>query len=447
MKLRDYFLEALKAGMGRKRIWMNSLVSIIYNNDDTPDFRYKPYFKDGKMYFYRNGDSNDVVEYIDDYVDGQAPIHFRDEFILQPGEIDNYKGTEPLRTTYGNVFFNHLCLVEPFGDLIPFAAGTIVPSKFEDFILDNMIDDREDGDETEMATGGKLYVWQYLKFCDHCLAIPGYADGLVTSTTRKSLISNPKWPEIRAAWIEKNKDRLSDPAAVAELSVIASQVDDEHLDGDESQVFYKAKKKLEGARRKVHYMFGGESPFSDGTTVEFISKSLEEGIDTDHMSVMNNSLRFGSYNRGAQTALGGESTKTIYRMVGTARIIEDDCKTWLGVPTMVSDFNYEDLVGYSYIQDGASVLITKEAAPSLRGQRIAIRGPMTCKAGRDIEKGTIGKGKNICAVCAGTALAENPNGIPAATAGVGGRFLMVFMSKMHSSTLRTVKWDMHARIT
>lgn len=162
---------------------------------------------------------------------------------------------------------------------------------------------------------------------------------------------------------------------------------------------------------------------------------------------MNNSLRFGSYNRGAQTALGGESTKTIYRMVGTARIIEDDCKTWLGVPTMVSDFNYEDLVGYSYIQDGASVLITKEAAPSLRGQRIAIRGPMTCKAGRDIEKGTIGKGKNICAVCAGTALAENPNGIPAATAGVGGRFLMVFMSKMHSSTLRTVKWDMHARIT
>lgn len=72
---------------------------------------------------------------------------------------------------------------------------------------------------------------------------------------------------------------------------------------------------------------------------------------------------------------------------------------------------------------------------------------MTCKAGRDVEKNLIGKGKNICGVCAGKALAENPNGIPAATAGVGGRFLMVFMSKMHSSTLRTVKWDMRARLT
>lgn len=445
MKLRDYFLLALKAGMGRKRVWMNTLVSVVYNNADTPDFQYKPFFEDGKMYFYMpNG--NDRV-YIEDYVDGRAPIHFRDEFILEPGDLLNYKGPGSLRTCYGNVFFNQLCLVEPFGDLFPFAAGTIVPAKFEDEILERMIDDRDDGDETEMATDGKLYVWQYLKFCDHCLAIPGYADGLVTSTTRKSLISNPKWPAIRAKWIEENKHRLNDPAAVAELSVIADQVDDEHLAGDESIVFYKAKKKLAGARRKVHYMFGGESPFSDGTTVEFISKSLEEGIDTDHMSVMNNSLRFGSYNRGAQTALGGESTKTIYRMVGTARIIEDDCKTWLGVPTMVNKFNFDDLVGYSYIDDGQSVEITKENVGGLLGRRIDIRGPMTCKAGRDVAKGTLGKGKNICAVCAGKALAENPNGIPAATAGVGGRFLMVFMSKMHSSTLRTVKWDMRARLT
>lgn len=445
MKLRDYFLLALKAGMGRKRIWMNTLVSVVFNNAETKDFKYKPFFEDDKMYFYMPDGKEKI--FIEDYIPNRAPIHFRDEFILQPGEILNYKGTEPLRTCYGNVFFNQLCLVEPFGDLIPFAAGTIVPSKFEDFILERMIDDRDDGDETEMATGGKLYVWQYLKFCDHCLAIPGYADGLVTSTTRKSLISNPKWPAIRAKWIEENKHRLNDPAAVAELSVIAAQVDAEHLAGDESWVFYSAKKKLEGARRKVHYMFGGESPFSDGTTVEFISKSLEEGIDTDHMAVMNNSLRFGSYNRGAQTALGGESTKTIYRMVGTARIIMDDCQTWLGVPCMITKFNADDLVGYSYVEDGQSIEITREMVGGLIGRKVDIRGPMTCKAGRDVEKGLLGKGKNICGVCAGKALAENPNGIPAATAGVGGRFLMVFMSKMHSSTLRTVKWDMRARLT
>lgn len=445
MKLRDYFLLALKAGMGRKRMWMNTLVSVIYNNDSTPDFMYKPFYADGKMYFYMPGGKEKI--FIEDYVDGRVPIAWRDEFILAPGEIVNYAGNEPLRTTYGNVFFNQLCLVEAFGALIPFAKGTIVPAKFEDLILERMIDDREDGNVTEPATDGKLYVWQYLKFCDHTLAIPGYADGLVTSTTRKSLTSNPEWPAIRAKWIAENKHRLTDPAAIAELSVIADECDAKHLEHDESWTFYTAKKKLAGARRKVHYMFGGESPFSDGTTVEFISKSLEEGIDTDHMEVMNNSLRFGSYNRGAQTALGGESTKTIYRMVGTARIIMDDCKTWLGIPVRITEFNYDGLVGYSYIEDGESIEITREAAHGLIGRVIDMRGPMVCKAGRDVEKGTLGKGKNICGVCAGKALAENPNGIPAATAGVGGRFLMVFMSKMHSSTLRTVKWDMRARLT
>lgn len=445
MKIRDYFLMALKDGMGRKRIWMNALVSVVFNTDATPDYKWKIHYEDKRAYFYMP-DSDEAID-LEGYTPGEALIHFRDEFVLAPGEIANYLGSEPLVTCYGNVFFNQLCLVEPFGTLIPFATGTIVPAKFEDFILERMIDDREDGNVTEMATDGKLYVWQYLKFCDHCLAIPGYADGLVTSTTRKSLLSNPEWPAIRAAWIEKNKDRLNDPAAVAELSVIAAQVDAEWLKDDPAWVFYSAKKKLEGARRKVHYMFGGESPFSDGTTVEFISKSLEEGIDTDHMPVMNNSLRFGSYNRGSQTALGGESTKTIYRMMGTSRVIEHDCETWIGVPTLVTKHNAKGLIGYSYIEGGKSIEITKELVDSLVGTNIAVRGPMVCKAGRDREKGTIGTGKNICAVCAGKDLAENPYGIPAAVAGVGGRFLMVFMSKMHSSTLRTVEWDMDARLT
>ncbi|MFO5979439.1 hypothetical protein ACLBSL_32665, partial [Klebsiella pneumoniae] len=89
--------------------------------------------------------------------------------------------------------------------------------------------------------------------------------------------------------------------------------------------FYDTKhsKLFGGVRKKVFGMFGGEAPFQDGTSVEYIGKSLEEGIDTDHMPVMNNSLRYGSYNRGAQTALGGESTKTNYRMVGTVRITLD----------------------------------------------------------------------------------------------------------------------------
>ncbi|MFO5759963.1 hypothetical protein ACLBQR_31895, partial [Klebsiella pneumoniae] len=46
--------------------------------------------------------SNDEVVYIDDYIEGKQPLAFRDEFILQPGEIENYKGPGALRTPYAN---------------------------------------------------------------------------------------------------------------------------------------------------------------------------------------------------------------------------------------------------------------------------------------------------------------------------------------------------------
>lgn len=446
MLLRDFFLLGLKAGMGRKRAWMNLIFNVVYESNLTKPLMYQPFFENDEMFFYMPGTNERVV--IEDYIPGRAPAHFRDEFILKAGELDNYPTGPDLVTTYGNVFTNQMCLIETVGTAFSFQTGIFPAAKIAGLILEHAVDDREDGDvTTPHPTPGKFYIWQYVKFCEYCLALPGYADGLVTSTTRKSLQGNKEWFAVREKWVQDNKDRLTDPAAVAELNVIADRMDDEYLKDDESFAYYKSKSKLAGCRRKLHYLFGGESPFSDGTTVELITKSLEEGLDMDKLPVMNNSLRFGSYNRGSQTALGGESTKTIYRMVGTIRIVEEDCKTWLGTPVMVTKFNGKGFIGYTYIEDGRHILITSENIDSVMGRKIVLRGPMTCKTGRDVEKGTLGTGRNICAVCAGKDLAENPHAVPAATAGVGGRFLSVFMSKMHSSTLKTVKWDMHRRLS
>lgn len=446
MKLRDFFLLGVRAGMGRKRAWMNLLFNVVYESNLPRPLMYQPHFEKGEMYFYMP--NSDEKIYIEDYIEGRAPLHFLDEFILKAGDIDNYPVGPDMITTYGNVFANQMTLVETVGTAFPFQFGIFPAAKLGGLILENADDDRDDGDvTTPHPIPGKFYIWQYVKFCEHCLALPGYADGLVTSTTRASLTGNSEWFAVRDQWVRDNKDRLTDPAAVAELNVIADRMDDEYLKDDESFTYYKSKKKLAGCRRKLHYLFGGESPFSDGTTVELITKSLEEGLDMDKLPVMNNSLRFGSYNRGAQTALGGESTKTIYRMVGTIRIVEHDCHTWLGTPILVTGFNGKGFIGYTYLENGLNILITKDNLGDIMGRKIILRGPMTCKTGRDVDKGTVGTGRNICAVCAGSDLAENPHAVPAATAGVGGRFLSVFMSKMHSSTLTTVKWDMHRRLS
>lgn len=448
MKVRDYFLKGLSLGLHKKRQWMNCLFSIVYNiNEFEQHYHYRPYQDEKGIFFWVPG-SGDKKEYIEEYEKGKALLHFRDAFTLEPGDIENYKDTKPVLTTYGNVFVNHLCLVLPFGDIFPFQTGMFNLGKMEKEILQRMIDDPDDNDDPNLrAVGGKIYVRQYLMFAEHMLTLPAYSDGIVTATTPKSLMASPERNAVRDKWIADNPDRLTDPAAIAELSNILKKVDDEYLAGDESEEFYRSKKKLEGARKKVHYMFGGESAFSDGTKVELIAKSLEEGIDMDKLPVMFNSLRAGSYNRGKQTALGGESTKTIYRMVGTARIVEQDCNTHIGVPTTIYPYLLSSLVGYGWVKDGKTTILTAENLQPLIGKTIDIRAPMTCKTGRDIDKGILGKGKNICAVCAGKALAENPNGIPAAAAGVGGRFLSLFLAKMHATVLRTVEWEMQKRIT
>lgn len=447
MKTRDYFMQGVAVGLHLKRQWMNCLFNIVYNiNAYEEHYDYRLYQDEQGMFFWLPGNNEKV--YLEEWKEGEALLHFRDPITIETGEIANYQEPGPLTTTYGNVFVNHLCLVIPFGQIFPFQKGMFDLKRIEKGILERMIDDPKDNDDPDLkAPDGKIYVRQYLKFAEHILTLPAYSDGVVTPTTPKSLTASPERNKVRDKWIADNQSRLTDPAAVAELGALLKKVDDEYLAGDESEEFYRSKKKLEGARKKVHYMFGAESAFSDGTKVELIAKSLEEGIDMDKLPVMFNSLRAGSYNRGKQTALGGESTKTIYRMVGTARIAEHDCGTHIGVPVKLEPFIAKDLVGYGMVRNGKTTILTLELLHQLMGQTIEVRGPFSCKTGRDLDKGILGKGKNICAVCAGAALAENPNGIPAAAAGVGGRFLSLFLAKMHATVLRTVLWTPETRIT
>lgn len=440
MKLREYFLKGLELNLCNKRHWVNSLFTECLSWDEPGSQPRYPMqlYKDpqGKLWFDNAGEP----EYLEDQIPGRLPLHFRDAFELKPGDISNYRGTETVITTYGNVFYNHLCQKIPFGDLFDFPLGICKTDTVESTVEAKLLSNPTNGDTETMAPDGNFYVWQLIKFMDATLVIPGYSDTLVTSITKKSMTAHPGRNELRAQLMEKYKDRLHDPVAIAQMTVEFKALDKEYRKGDETEEFYNASKKAEDTRMKVYYHFGGESAFSDGTSVQYISKSLEEGLDTDNMDVMNNALRFGSYNRGAQTALGGESTKTIYRMVGTARIIMEDCETQLGVPTDIRKDMRDTLIGLSIIEAGKTILLTAENIESYYGKNVQLRGPFTCKAGE-------GKGKNVCAVCMGKQVAENPNGIPAAAAGVGGRFLTAFLKKMHASSLKTTRMILRDRIT
>lgn len=451
MNKRDFFLKALRAGACTKRAWINSVFTVVMGQAAgyiQADYPYRITLTEEGM-FFTDPEAGELTR-IDDYVPGQALCAFLEEIIIQPGDMGNYDGPGELSTTYGNCLVNHLILVLPFGNTIGFIKGFVnIEKQVESKIIDLLIDDPEDDDGESMAPDGKIYVRQYLKFCDNAFFLMGFASLIVCSVTPKTFTGHPLREKIKAELMEEYKDRLDDPAIIAKIGNILEELDIEHLKDDESYEFYMSKynKFVAGARKKMFYHFGGESPFTDGTTVEYISKPLEQGIDTDHMAVMNNSTRAGSYNRGEQTKLGGEATKTMYRMLGAARIVEEDCGTKVGIPTVIDKRNSSTMTGFYVLENGENILLTKDNIGSYVGKVVDMRGPMVCKTGRNEETGEAGKGKNICEKCAGIALSEMPNGLAAAAANLGGRFLTLFLKKMHAGSLKVAKWDFRKRIS
>lgn len=458
MKKREFFLKGLKSGACKKRAWVMGCFSFIVKDGPRnlfPDYPYRLFKVGEDLYFIDPEPENPSpatellpanLTKIDDYVPGEPLFEWLEEFPLQAGDLENLK--EPVVTTPGNVLFNHLCLCLPFGDTIPFITGTVSISKLNDLILELMVDDPEPDDGVSRHPDGKLYMRQVLMFSEYVLAMTAYSEDNVTPVTPKSLTGHPDREKVKAQLMDEYRDRLDDPSIIARIGNILEEMDIQYLQGDPSFNFYMSKKTklFSGSRKKQFYMFGGESPFQDGTSVTFIHKSLEEGIDTSKLATMINSQRAGSFNRGFQTRLGGEVTKTIYRMLGTTKIDVGDCGATIGIPTYVNPKFAKRFAGYYYVENGKTIHITEELAQSLAGNVIDLRLPMACKQDLKRKDNEPGKGKNICSICAGDALSEMPDGIPAASAAVGGRFLTLFLKKMHANALKTSKWDFKQHI-
>ncbi len=442
MTKNEFFLAAMNAGMFLKRRWINNVFYMTRGEVSDNDHWFIR--RDSEGIYFNNPETNQF-EKIDGITDpNQALLSFQDRITINPGDVGNYVNNDagdlpPLDVPAGNVFYNHLCLFLCFGSLIPFQTGFIDIGKIEGIIAEKLIDDPDDNDDPDaMAPDGKIYVRQLQKFVDHSMSLLALAPYEVTSVSRKSLQGHPDGLKVKQEEIERNKERLNDPSVIAKIGDVTEKLDKEWLKDDPTSKFYRVKesKYYSDIRRRQFYMFGGESPFGDGTTVEFISKSLEQGIDTDKLPTLWNSLRYGSFNRGKQTQLGGESTKTIYKMLGTYKIAEEDCGTKVHLPIKVLPEIANTFIGHYHVVNGENIIITRDNIESLIGTTVNLRTLITCKT----------PGFAVCAICAGSAMSIRPDGLAAGSGGVGGRFLTAFLKAMHKATLKTTKWNFKERL-
>ncbi len=464
MDKRSYLIEAVQARAYTRKHWIMTIIAKSRSltkptrqqtsymegglNPKDGEYPYKLYsFPDTKEYFFRDPNDNYNFKAIDN-TDKDIPLFtLKERITLSVGELENV--VSEVETNIGTMLINAIIFVYAFGAKIPYMKERFNPTKIENYIAKNL---RKTPGPGEPRDDKYLYVDEYLKFAKAASSLAGLSELGTPASTPKSITINPAILKRRDELFEEHKDDLSNIATVAKIEKELTDMDKEDLKDDKAMGFLIADKNFTVSRKRMFIMHGVESGFGDTSKgVDPIRTSLNEGWDIKHMPAMVNSLRAGSFNRGNQTALGGESVKFFYRVFQNTRVLEQDCGSKHGLLWKINEHNYLKFVGLylAAVQKTTKVTsftpttldpntpLTEETAKALIGKHVLIRTPMLCKT----------KAPSFCARCVGDLMAATPTGVHIAMSDVGSIFMLCFMKAMHGKALKTAVYDYNEAIT
>jgi hypothetical protein len=365
---------------------------------------------------------------LEDAPRGEPVFDFYDEIDITPDDIPNALG--PITTSFGNLFINYLLLYNVFGTKIPYMEGDITPDRINAILLKNFWDNPKSPVEEKPD---RFYVREYEKYVNALYFLTGLTQLCVWAATRKTLLPAPGIIELKEKLLEENKDTLNELSTIAKIDGELVKHDLAYLKGDPGMNFLRGGKAIDVVRKKKYGMVGAEAGLDENAVYGVLIKnSLSQGWEIDKFPVMNDALRAGSYDRGAQTQLGGVSVKWLLRASANMQITADDCGSKLGIRMDVTESNKKNLVGFT-LTDGASdtKISTDEEAGTYLGKAVYVRSAMYCQLDHT----------DFCKACLGDRLSINPEGLSIAVSDMGSEILSIFLKKMHGKKLSTAVMD------
>lgn len=319
-------------------------------------------------------------------------------------------------TFYSTLITNLLMIQWPFEGAIPYQNKA-----FSGKMMDKLV--------VEKLKAGEITPEQHLKGTRALGYLTVLNQVCVTSASRKTLLPPPDIEKRRDELIEKYKDDLQNPVTIAKIEQELVKYYKEYMSDDPAAGFYLKDKAYSVSLKRSHIMFGGEPKLENPSEMDLIVPSLREGLSLQHLPQMVNSLRMGSYNRGASTALGGEAAKLSSRIFQNTAIEGDDCGSKVFYPVEVTPYNKDRLVG-RYYQAGGTLKPIEPGQVKV-GDVVRIRSSLTCHAGNG----------NFCKTCLGKAVAESGLSIGPQASAMGSAILELFLSLFHGRALKTKKYD------
>ena len=253
----------------------------------------------------------------------------------------------------------------------------------------------------------------------------------VQSTSERMLKVDPAIIALRDRLLAENKDRLNDITVVADIIKQLVQALRDSYKDDPAAGFLFKNKHFDTILLRTRVMHGVEHSFDGDGTFALITKSLAEGWDFDYFAELNNSTRMGSFNRGANTAMGGEAVKFFYRRFQNSRLHLRDCGSKATVPRYIDPVIKNRFVGNWYVEAGELKEITKDNLGTLVGKTLQLRDPAGCKE----ENG------DCCIYCIGENYRKFPTALANIEAVVPSTWMYIYMKKMHGEALKTTKFN------
>jgi len=416
MNKRDYFLYSIKKNYVLKRLWVLVVFTIqpdTLSHDITEEIGLE--IKNKIMYITIEGKKEIIEDFVPD-----KPLYSRNEFvILKAGELKSLK--QDIVSTYGILVLNTLLIETIYEGLVPY-----INSEMDSKILNKMA--------KQALSLDKVSCQMHLKFENAVSFITILAPAGVPSATEKSVALNPLIKPLKEKLLAEYKDQLHDPAIITMIQKQLQQIDDEYLKDDPSGRFIITDK-AKNSRLKIQGLLGSEADFIDETKYSLITKSLDEGWSAQELPVIINSLRGGSFNRGANTALGGYENKIVGRVFQNYKITDDDCFTTLGLPYKINEDNYNFLVGRYRV--GEANALTNSHLNSLIGKTIFLRDPNFCSL----------PGTTFCKKCFGDVVSNSSVGLTAKMTTITSEFLSIFLALFHQTALKVERYNYKNRIS
>lgn len=409
MKKLEYFIDSISKGLHEDRIWLLRVLALPTAKTENLEF---PYLNEetGQVGFMQGEEFIALEDVTTD-----KPIYSTNEKVhLKAGNIINLK--KDLDTSYRIALLNAIILGSVFGDQFEY-----VNEIFSGKVLDVLMEEALRSDEITVA--------KYKEFMRAMGFITFLADVAIPTSSDKALRSSPVAKQVRDKLVEKYKDQLDDPVIVAKIDEEIIKVLKKELEGDEAEGFFIKGKQINKVRKMTHGMIGGFSKLEDGTKVDTIVRSLEEGWIAEDLPALINQLRAGSYDRGKDTALGGEAANFSTRIGQNLKIIEPDCGSVIGLPVIITIENHEDLDGM--YQVGHAKPLTEEKLKGMIGKKIYVRSPMFCWTANG----------DFCEKCFGDKVAKGKVGLGPQLTAVTSVFLSISLASFHGKELKTVKYN------